>query len=367
MTRKAFLVIILGVAVASGVVYFVTRNHANGLELTGIVSTDEVLVSSEISGRITQLHVEEGDHVRRGELLAVIDPLPYRADWRYYVDNQQNYGAQVAQAEAALRFQELQTRDQITQAKASLAAAQAQQAQAAANLKVDAINYRRTHALFKEGVTSSQADDQAEATYASTQAQWLSLGRQVEAQRAALALAESNEQQILVRDRQLEASRRQWAAAQAQTEKAQVMLDETEIFAPAAGVVDVRAALPGEVVSPGQAIVSLINPDNLWVRIDVPETYLDRIRLGDRFPVRFPGGMEEMGTVFFRGVDADYATERDVSRTKRDIKTFEIRLRVDNRDRRIWPGLTAYVTVPWGALHEPLAGDEIQRRASNTR
>jgi HlyD family secretion protein len=49
-------------------------------------------------------------------------------------------------------------------------------------------------------------------------------------------------------------------------------------------------------------------------------------------------------------VDADYATQRDVSRTKRDIKTFEFRLRVDNSDRRLWPGLTAYVNVP---LPEP--------------
>jgi len=62
--------------------------------------------------------------------------------------------------------------------------------------------------------------------------------------------------------------------------------------------------------------------------------------------VRFPDGMEREGTVFYRGVDADYATQRDVSQSKRDIKSFELRLRVDNRDRRFWPGLTAYVTLP---------------------
>jgi len=73
---------------------------------------------------------------------------------------------------------------------------------------------------------------------------------------------------------------------------------------------------------------------------------IDRIRLGDHLRVPFPSGMEKEGTVFFRGVDADYATQRDVSRSKRDIKTFEVRLRVDNSDRRIWPGLTAYVVLP---------------------
>jgi HlyD family secretion protein len=50
--------------------------------------------------------------------------------------------------------------------------------------------------------------------------------------------------------------------------------------------------------------------------------------------------------VFYRGADASYATQRDVSRTKRDIKTFEIRLRLDNRDRALALGMTAYVALP---------------------
>ena len=50
--------------------------------------------------------------------------------------------------------------------------------------------------------------------------------------------------------------------------------------------------------------------------------------------------------MYFRGVDASYATRRDVSRTKRDIKTFEIRLRLDNQDRRMALGMTAYVALP---------------------
>ena len=95
--------------------------------------------------------------------------------------------------------------------------------------------------------------------------------------------------------------------------------------------------------------MTLINPDNLWVRGDVEETYIDSIRLGDKLRVRFPSGRENMGTVFYRGVDANFATQRDVSRTKRDIKTFEIRLRVDNSERRLYPGLTAYVDLPLGS------------------
>jgi len=70
------------------------------------------------------------------------------------------------------------------------------------------------------------------------------------------------------------------------------------------------------------------------------------VRVGDKLKVRLPSGEEREGTVFYRGVEASFATQRDVSRTKRDIKTFEIRLRVDNKDRRLAVGMTAYVDMP---------------------
>jgi HlyD family secretion protein len=70
------------------------------------------------------------------------------------------------------------------------------------------------------------------------------------------------------------------------------------------------------------------------------------VRVGDTLTVRLPSGDTRRGVVFYRGVDADFATQRDVSRSKRDIKTFEIRLRVDNRDRRLAVGMTAYVLLP---------------------
>ena len=109
---------------------------------------------------------------------------------------------------------------------------------------------------------------------------------------------------------------------------------------------DVRAAREGEVINAGQPIITLINPDDLWVRADIEETYIDRIRLGDQLKIRLPSGEERMGTIFYRAVDAGFATQRDVSRTKRDIKTFEIRLRVDNKDRRLAVGMTMYVELP---------------------
>jgi HlyD family secretion protein len=162
-------------------------------------------------------------------------------------------------------------------------------------------------------------------------------------------MARANAEQIAIRRSQLTANQRQRSAAEAQQAKASVRLAYTEIHAPIAGIVDVRAARIGEVVTAGQPIVTLINPDDLWIRADVEETYIDRIRIGDKLTVRLPSGEERQGTVFYRGADAGFATQRDVSRTKRDIKTFEIRLRVDNQDRRLAVGMTAYVLLPASA------------------
>jgi HlyD family secretion protein len=92
--------------------------------------------------------------------------------------------------------------------------------------------------------------------------------------------------------------------------------------------------------------VTLINPDDLWVRVDVEETYIERVKLDDKLTVRLPSGDKRQGTVIYRGVDAGFATQRDVSRTKRDIKTFEVRLRLDNADRRLAVGMTTYVLLP---------------------
>lgn len=346
MRRKILLALAILAALGGGLVYHKVMMRPQDMVLTGIVTTDDVVVSSQIQGQLARLLVKEGDRVQAGQLLAVIQPHELAADKAYYSSTEQSAAAQVNQAEAALKFQESQTRDQIRQAEAALASTQAQVAEATSDLERTRLDYQRTQDLFKDSAVSAQQLDQTRTSFESQKAHLESLQKQVDAQRAAVALARSTEEQIQVRRNELKAVEHQRAAAAAQNDKAKVRLDYTEIRAPIPAVVALDAARQGEVVNIGQPIISLIDPDNLWIRADVEETYIDRIRLDDHLTIRFPSGMEREGTVFFRGVDADYATQRDVSRTKRDIKTFEIRLRVDNTDRRIWPGLTAYVVLP---------------------
>ena len=126
MKRRVVLLVFAALAVAGGAFYWARRNRARGLVLTGIVTTDEVNVSSEIQGRLGQLMVKEGDPVRRNQLLAMIEPQELKADQAYYAHTEEGQTAAVHEAGSALKYQELQTRDQIRQAEAALASSQSQ-------------------------------------------------------------------------------------------------------------------------------------------------------------------------------------------------------------------------------------------------
>ena len=343
-SKKLFLLLPLPV-LAILLAWFLTRPPRQ-IWLTGIVTTDEVIVSSQIQGRLEQLRVREGDLVQSNQLVGLIEPREWRQDMAFYSNSEQQVGAQVVLAEADLKYEAEMTSNQIGQAEANLAAAQAQINEAKADLENARLTYKREETLYQRHVDSAQAFEQARAAYEAGQARVESLCKQALAAEAGVALAKANQEQVAARRASLEATIHQRAAADAQKDKARTRLDYTEIRAPINGLVDVRAALQGEVVSPGQAIVTLINPDNLWVRADVEETYIDQILLGDTLTVRLPSGAERPGKVFYRGIDAGFATQRDVSRTKRDIKTFEIRLRCKNADRSLAVGMSAYVALP---------------------
>jgi HlyD family secretion protein len=343
--KKRLFTLALVATLAAGA-YYVYSRPPSALVLTGIVTTHDVVVSPQIGGKIDQLLVDEGDEVKKDQLLAVIRPDELMAESAFYEQSAAGVKSQVQESEAALRFQQRQTADQIRQAESTLAATESQVMAASADLENARLTFTRTENLSRQGVVSSQELDQARTAKDAAEAKLDALKRQVEAQRAAVALARSTAEQTALRRSQVITSQHQQAAANAQRTKADVRLAYTEVKAPIHGIVDTRAVRIGEVVNTGQPLVTLIDPDDLWVRADVEESYIDRVRIGDMLTVRLPSGDERPGTVFYRGADAAFATQRDVSRTKRDIKTFEIRLRVDNRDRRLAVGMTAYVVLP---------------------
>ena len=166
------------------------------------------------------------------------------------------------------------------------------------------------------------------------------------AESAAVEVAQANRKQVDARKSAITTTLAQLEQARASEAEMAAQLGYTKIYAPIDGIVSVRVAKQGEVVAQGSPIVVIVDINDLWVRADVEETYIDSIRFGQKLHVKLPSGTSFEGSVIFKGVENDFATQRDVSRTKRDIKTFAIKVAVPNPDGRLFTGMTATVLLP---------------------
>jgi multidrug resistance efflux pump len=138
--------------------------------------------------------------------------------------------------------------------------------------------------------------------------------------------------------------------ARALASQASVQLGYAQVFAPVTGKVNVRAARQGEVVAAGAAIVTIMDLSQTWIYAPLPETQADAVQLGDWLRVVMPSGATFQGKVINKSAQADFATQRDVSARKRDIKTVQLKLVIDNPGERFVPGMTAEVYVPKNKL-----------------
>jgi len=346
MKVSKFFVFVGVLFVISLAVYLTTTPRADEIPLTGIVTGNDVIVGSQIAGRMTRLTVDEGSEIHKGELIAEIDP----AEWITARDsaeaNMRILENKVSSAASTRSWTDDQTSAALRQAQATLTSMRAQLAQAQANLWRDQQTYKREQGLFDSGVAAAQDRDLALAAMQSSEAAVKSTEDQIRAAEAQVAVAEANRKQLDVQQSDLAATRAQLQQARADKATADVHLGYTKIFAPLDGIVSVRAARQGEVLQVGEPIVTILDVDHLWVQTDVEESYIDRIGLNQKMKVQLPSGRVLEGTVIFKGVESDFATQRDVSRTKRDIKTFAIKVSIPNEGRRLMSGMTATVLLP---------------------
>jgi HlyD family secretion protein len=200
--------------------------------------------------------------------------------------------------------------------------------------------------LFDKGEVSAQDRDHAEAAVRISQANVTALEQATKAETAAVNVAQANRIQVDARKSAISTTMAQLEQARATEAQMATQLGYTKIYAPLDGIVSVRVAKQGEVVAIGAPIVVVVDVDHLWVRADVEETYVASIVVGQRLRVELPSGDITEGQVIFRGVENDFATQRDVSRTKRDIRTFAVKVAIPNPDRQLFTGMTATVLLP---------------------
>jgi HlyD family secretion protein len=343
--RNKFLMVLGVILVISAVYYFFSTPGGNDLVLVGTVDANQIVVSPQIQGRISKLLVDEGTPVKQGDLIALLDPSELEAEERAAAAVITSMRSQVNANEYTQKSTKGSTSGDVGNSQANLQAVRAQLAQAEAMLTRVESDSRRTIGLAQAGVASDQDRVQAEMNLKAQQASVQSLKDQVTAAQASLDSAVARTNQATAAQSTVASTRAQVENAVAQLKQAEVRLGYTKIYSPVTGTVLVRAAREGEVVNSGQAIVTVVDFTDTWAFAAIPETNADHIGIGDTLRVRLPGGTVVPGKVFYKAAEADFATQRDVGRRKRDIRTIALKVRLDNPKGAYVPGMTAEVLV----------------------
>jgi multidrug resistance efflux pump len=342
---------ILGLlTIGSLIWYLATVRRAGDLQLIGTVDANEILVSSKIPGRIQTLLVDEGDDVKAGQLIAVIESEDLQAARKAAEATATSQQFKLGETEETVRQTRGETGSATGNAEALLKSAKASLAQAQANYDHQQADTKRTVALAKDGIMSQEAKDDAVTSLQADKAAVDAAKQNVAAAQASLAQAKAHELLTNVATKTVESTRGEVENARALAEQAKVQLGYSQVFAPVSGKINVRAARQGEVVAAGATIVTIMDLTQTWIYAPLPETQAETVQLSDSLRVVMPSGATIQGKVISKAAEADFATQRDVNSRKRDIKTVQLKLLIENPGEKFVPGMTAEVYIPKAKL-----------------
>lgn len=301
MKSRLFFLFVVSVGLVftfAGAPFYKKPAKPDYLERVGLIEATEVHLSAKISERIKVLPVKEGDRVAADALVVHLDDEEMKAE--------------VAQAEANVR-----------RGEAELLNVKARITKATISLKEAKRNLGRISHLRKEGLVSISDLDRAQTKFDLAKAQ-------LNAEKAELHSAEADLMQ-----------------RQAHLRLVQVRVKEGLIYSPISGVVTLKAFEVGEMVSPGVTILTIIDPESVWARVDLDEGDVGNIRLGNRAEITVASlkGSVFEGKVTEIGEAGGFATQRDTTRGKQDIKTFRIKVRITSPSGLLKAGMTAKVRI----------------------
>lgn len=289
---------------------------------SGTIEMDEVDVASWVGGRVERLWVAEGDTVRAGDTLAVLDRGEVRADAE----------AQAAEAErAAALWRDLRSGPRAGE----LQAAQAERDAAESSLRLADEELKRTEALFKAQVASQAELDRARAD------------RDAAAARNRTAAENVRLLQEGYRRNQVVAAQKATAAAQAQLRAARTRERELVLTAPVNGVVLLKNFEVGELVQPNLPVVTLGNPDSLWMRVYVGAPRIGEVRLGAPVEVRTRGAKGVFhGRVAEIATRAEFTPRAALTEEEQSNLVFGVKVVLDHSHGVLKAGLPADATFP---------------------
>jgi HlyD family secretion protein len=287
------------------------------------VELTETDIAPAIAAKVLRMTVEEGDAVKKGDTLAVLEQTTLPAD----IEQRR---ARVNAAAAELRDLEAGSRtSEINRAEAELEAAEAE-------AKRTADDAQRYEALLRAGA-ASESQLQAHQTAARVAA-----GRR-DAARAALQQLRDG-----TRPERIRAARANVAIARAQLEAAEAVATDLVLVAPEAGVVLGRYVEPGELIAAGVPVVSLGDPRQLWVRVYVGPTVLTQLAIGQRVVATIDGveGQEFTGSIVQIAPRAEFTPRVALTEKERADLLFGVKVALDDTTGTLKAGLPLRVRFP---------------------
>jgi HlyD family secretion protein len=306
MKPKPWMILILVAIVAVVLGLVLRRDGRNGsrLMVSGTVEATEAQLGFPAAGRLQEVKAREGDAVRAGDELAHLDRTETEA-------RRAQAEAQVASARALLEQSERGFRsEEVAQGEAARDAARQRLADAERDLE-------RTRQLFGAGAVSREALDKAQLACDLAGSQATQAEEQLRLLRAG------------TRREQIDAQRAQLAQAEAALRAIDATLANLTIRAPFDGVITVRHREPGEIVPAGSAVLTLMNRDDRWVRIYVPETRLGAVRPGQAAALTSDTDRQAYrGEVVFISSEAEFTPKTVQTQEERVKLVYAVKVRI---------------------------------------
>jgi HlyD family secretion protein len=365
MKGKRIVLVLVIVAVVAAVL-FLSRSLSrkdSGLQGSGTVEARNIRVGSKIGGRIEKLLVREGDHVKAGQVLMTFDDKELLASLQQSKANAEKAKRgyrpeEIAEARAAsLGAKADYELKKNGYRKEDIAAAQSDFDRAAADQTRAQLDFQRYDALSKKDLISKQQRDTAEANWKMALAQKENLQHKLDElsrgyRPEEIASAEARYLQAQATYEKLQRGNRREDvdSAQASLSYDEARFREREVLAPTEAIIEVLDVRPGDLISPNTPVATLLESDQIYVRIYIPETEINRVQVGDHAEVTvdsvgrqtFPGVVEQINQ------QAEFLPRNVQTREERVHQVFGVKIRIADSTHKVLAGMAADVKLKSG-------------------
>ena len=265
MKKKLFFIVVIAVAAIGGAIYWYIQKNSiyNNPDFAcgnGRLEATEIYVASKLSGKIEEIYVDEGDYVKKGQVLALMQTNVLTAELH-------QAQAKLKQAES----EKISAEASIKQSESELAESKAEVAQKTSNMENSKSNYERQKELLRKQATAQQTHDNVKTLYLTAVSELEGAKAKVQKSEASVAVAKAG----------LEGAIANIAAAKADVERIQADLDDCKLISPRDGRVQYRIAQPGDVLSAGGRVLNLVDLSDVYMVFYLPEMQAGKAKIGE--------------------------------------------------------------------------------------